>query len=146
MAKPKDGSKNDCYVEMKPYRRAGWTAFYQRQPTFTQITLNIFPLKPSASNGTEPEWRFQFLRVLFLLPCSILFFPANLETAGGVRFTHDLLHDLAVHKESRQKQWQPSRNRKSRFGEISQYSSALVRAIEHHSTTGIFSSISFGLG
>ncbi len=126
-----DGSKNDCYVEMKTVQTRWLGLTYQRQPTFTNWLvwqLNIF-LETFCKYGTEPVMAIQYsLWVLFLFAMFYFIFPSQPETAGGVRFTHTF-YDLAAHKESRQKQWATIETERAALEKSHSTAPALVRAI-----------------
>lgn len=101
-----DGSKNDCYVEMKTVQTRWLGLTYQRQPTFTNWLvwqLNVF-LETFCKYGTEPVMAIQYsLWILFLFAALYFIFPSQPEAVNGVRFTHTF-YDLASHKEERQRQ------------------------------------------
>lgn len=101
-----DGSKNDCYVEMKTVQTRWLGLTYQRQPTFTNWLvwqLNVF-LETFCKYGTEPVMAIQYsLWILLLFAALYFIFPSQPEAVNGVRFTHTF-YDLASHKEERQRQ------------------------------------------
>lgn len=107
-----DGSKNDCYVEMKTVQTRWLGLTYQRQPTFTNWLvwqLNVF-LETFCKYGTEPVMAIQYsLWILFLFGALYFIFPSQPEAVNGVRFTHTF-YDLASHKEERQRQAEQIKN------------------------------------